>query len=476
VIGIKSFRRPDVASEDVIDVALAFGSPDVLVTLESDIVRAVNPAALRMLGLAEGANPVGGPLDPWWPESTRSDLQRALTAARPGHPHRFRARFSKPQPTWWDCTAFRLPDVPHTVSLSCRDVTELVEIRSALALADARLRALTEHPRSVSWFMRKDGTLTQTSQRWRTFTGIDQPVCDMATWLELIHPEDRNRVLHDTRITLAGTDTRETTYRTRRADGEYRWVRRRTMPVHDAGGKLIEWVGFATDVTEAREVEAQSRLLQQLVDTTPNLIALADPDGRLRYMNPAGRELVGIAPDVDVTKLPPSDYTAPESLTLLENVVVPTARDRGIWEGEMQLINRETGALIDIHRITLGLRDEDGRHIGYSTVTRNITDAKRARAALAESERRFRGTFEQAAVGIAHVSLDGHWLFVNARLCEFLGYSEADLRKLTFQELTHPDALASDLEQGKALLAGTLATYTMEKRYRLVMATSFGPA
>src|SRR6185437_5886027 len=178
-------------------------------------------------------------LEPWWPEPTRSDLQRVVAVAASGHPHRFRAQFSAPQPTWWDCTAIRLPDVPHTIALSCRDVTELVEIRSALALADARLCALTEHPRSVSWFMRTDGTLTQTSQRWRTFTGVDQSVCEMAAWLELIHPEDRDRVQHDTRVALAGMDTYETTYRARRADGAYRWVRRRTMPVRNAEGKLI---------------------------------------------------------------------------------------------------------------------------------------------------------------------------------------------------------------------------------------------
>jgi PAS domain S-box-containing protein len=314
--------------------------------------------------------------------------------------------------------------------------------------------------------MRKDGTITRSSLRWRAFTGIDQSVCDPATWLDVIHPEDRERVVRETHIALGGTDTHEMTFRARRVDGEYRWMRRRTMPVHDAEGRLVEWVGFSMDISEAREAESEGRLLQQLVDTTPNLITLCGADGRLRYMNPAGRELVGIAPDADLSLVRTADYTAPESRGLLENVVIPTARDLGIWEGEMQLINRRTGAVIDIQRITQGLRDSDGRHIGFSTVTRNITDAKRARAALAESERQFRSTFEQAAVGIAHVGLDGRWLLVNARLCEILGYSESDLQQLTFQQLTHPDDLASDLTQVEALLAGTLKTYVMEKRYR----------
>jgi PAS domain S-box-containing protein len=86
-------------------------------------------------------------------------------------------------------------------------------------------------------------------------------------------------------------------------------------------------------------------------------------------------------------------------------------------------------------------------------------------AALRESEQRFRTTFELAAIGIAHVALDGRWLHVNQKLCEIVGYSEAELRGRTFQQITHPDDLAADLEQVQRLLANELHTYTLEKRY-----------
>lgn len=93
-----------------------------------------------------------------------------------------------------------------------------------------------------------------------------------------------------------------------------------------------------------------------------------------------------------------------------------------------------------------------------------------ARAALTrvlrESEARFRGTFEQAAVGMAHVGLDGTWLRVNRRLCELLGYTEAELMARTFQSITHPDDLGADLGNVRRLLAGEVASYAMEKRYR----------
>ena len=101
----------------------------------------------------------------------------------------------------------------------------------------------------------------------------------------------------------------------------------------------------------------------------------------------------------------------------------------------------------------------------YGYVARDVTDRRQAEIALGESEARFRATFEQAAVGIAHVGLDGRWIRVNQRLCEILGYTQEELSGLTFQSITHPEDLQNDLDQLGRLLAGEVDTYTMEKRY-----------
>jgi PAS domain S-box-containing protein len=90
----------------------------------------------------------------------------------------------------------------------------------------------------------------------------------------------------------------------------------------------------------------------------------------------------------------------------------------------------------------------------------------RARTAeVHETEQRFRVTFEQAAVGIAHVSPDGLWLRVNQKLCDIVGYPREELVRKTFQDITHPDDLASDMAFVQRVLAGEIDTYTMEKRY-----------
>jgi len=85
--------------------------------------------------------------------------------------------------------------------------------------------------------------------------------------------------------------------------------------------------------------------------------------------------------------------------------------------------------------------------------------------ALRDSEELYRTTFELAAVGIAHVSPDGRWLRVNQKLCDILGYSESELMRMTFQEITHPDDLPADLAETAKLRCGELRTFSMEKRY-----------
>lgn len=90
---------------------------------------------------------------------------------------------------------------------------------------------------------------------------------------------------------------------------------------------------------------------------------------------------------------------------------------------------------------------------------------EQARSELETREARFRGTFENAAVGIAHVGFDGTWLRVNQRLCDLVGYSREELLEINFQSITHPDDLGMDLKQFEQLKAGELTSYTLRKRY-----------
>lgn len=91
--------------------------------------------------------------------------------------------------------------------------------------------------------------------------------------------------------------------------------------------------------------------------------------------------------------------------------------------------------------------------------------SRRDQEDLLRTEERFRATFEQAAVGIAHVGFGGEWLRVNQKLCDIVGYTREELLERTFQDITHPDDLQDNLDLFVPLMAGEIPTFSMEKRY-----------
>jgi diguanylate cyclase (GGDEF)-like protein/PAS domain S-box-containing protein len=110
-------------------------------------------------------------------------------------------------------------------------------------------------------------------------------------------------------------------------------------------------------------------------------------------------------------------------------------------------------------------RDAQGRALRLAGYNTDITPRKLAELALADSEERFRATFKQAAVGIFHADLNGHYLRVNRKFCEITGYTEEELTGPSRPNLSHPDDLDSGGADRKRLLAGEITSHSNEKRY-----------
>ncbi len=129
------------------------------------------------------------------------------------------------------------------------------------------------------------------------------------------------------------------------------------------------------------------------------------------------------------------------------------------------------GLICAVERVSRGEYSYDPSFSGLTTRTANsdvqeiIQRSGALEQALRESEQLYRSTFEVAGVGVSHVAPDGRWLRVNRKLCEIVGYSEEELLKLTFQQMTHPDDLSADLALTQKILNGESDTFSMEKRY-----------
>src|SRR5207245_5132116 len=111
------------------------------------------------------------------------------------------------------------------------------------------------------------------------------------------------------------------------------------------------------------------------------------------------------------------------------------------------------------------VRDAAGKPIRMVGVVIDITDLKEVEEALRESEERFRGTFENAAVGIAHVDAAGRFLRVNEKFGAIVGYGREELLQRSFPEITHPDDLAASMDAFTALMRDESPPFGLEKRY-----------
>jgi two-component system NtrC family sensor kinase len=126
---------------------------------------------------------------------------------------------------------------------------------------------------------------------------------------------------------------------------------------------------------------------------------------------------------------------------------------------------RKDGSIAHCVWYCSAVRDAAGKLLCILTQALDVTERELALAQLEESERRFKATFEQAAVGIAHVGVSGQVLRANAKLADIFGYSTEELIAHGFTDLTHPEDFGPDLDLAMKVLEGEIPMYSLEKRY-----------
>jgi PAS domain S-box-containing protein len=111
------------------------------------------------------------------------------------------------------------------------------------------------------------------------------------------------------------------------------------------------------------------------------------------------------------------------------------------------------------------IRDNSGRVIRMVGAILDATEQKLADQKLRDSEARFRGTFDNVAVGMVHLSLNSIYLMVNQCFCDIVGYSKEELIGKSFRDITHPDDFPDDATQAHGILSGAIDVFSREKRY-----------
>lgn len=169
----------------------------------------------------------------------------------------------------------------------------------------------------------------------------------------------------------------------------------------------------------------------------------------------ASREIRRILPKTQIIML--SQYEAPEIMREAFGAGVDTyVTKTAIWP-------KLVPALRKVQQSDRSVDDELVQNV-ETNIKESIEQTLALEKSMRDTEERFRATFEQSAVGLAHVAPDGRWMRVNQRLCEMIGYSSTEIENLTVYDITHPADLAVDLKLAQDLASGKRDHYSIEKR------------
>lgn len=239
-------------------------------------------------------------------------------------------------------------------------------------------------------------------------------------------------------------------------------VQERTAKISTTNDQLRAEIAYRQKV-EA-DLREREDLFRNIVENASDLIMTLSLDGKFLYASPNFSKFLGYEAE-ELIGEPWSKLIHPDNLTELEQLAAKTVLTGENVTTDAYFARHKDGSWRWHFSTASCVKDGNGNPHYLVAIARDITEYKQAKDALEASEARFRATFDQAAVGIAHVDGMGGWLKLNQRLCDILGYSEAELMGKSFRDVTHPDDISSNLESYRQLREGEISEYSLEKRY-----------
>jgi PAS domain S-box-containing protein len=211
-----------------------------------------------------------------------------------------------------------------------------------------------------------------------------------------------------------------------------------------------------------REGEEKYRMLFNSVNDAVLVHGITEDGipGKFTASNDIACNLYGYSKE-EFAEMTPGDINDPKRAADPIPIVNKLLKEKHVL---FETVDKKKDGSSMIVEISAHLFESKGKPIIISAI-RDITERKEVEKNLIESEARFRGAFENAAVGASMVDLKGQFIKVNRALCKMLGYSEEELLSKTFSEITHPDDVQTGLDATKRLVSGEETYTVIEKRY-----------
>ena len=326
-----------------------------------------------------------------------------------------------------------------------------------------------------------DGSLKRVNSSFLTTLGYSEEELLSNNLREFVHPDDQEITIAELEKLSQGLPSTYFENRWRCQDNSYRWLAWKSIPYEEG---IIYAV--ARDITMAKQAEEELRILneqlelrvqsrtqelkqtttklQTLVQTAGTILIVLDKDYHILEWNEEAEKIFGwkrdsvLGEDYFLLFVPPSEK---EKLRCYLDETIQQGKIQRNFESK--IINcegDERSLLWNINRFV----DQNGEGIGVIACGQDIEEVRLAQLRLKLSEERFRSIFNQAAVGIVQVSLQGNLVLFNDKFTQLLGYPPEKLSSFDFPELIYPDDVSDTLSNLSELLAGNQTTFQKETR------------
>ncbi|MCC2096638.1 MAG: MASE1 domain-containing protein, partial [Hyphomicrobiales bacterium] len=250
------------------------------------------------------------------------------------------------------------------------------------ASGEQKLRATLDAARMGVFEIALNSGTASLDTRSRRLLGLDpngRPI-SVHRLMQMMRPSDRIMAIDALRKASQQEDGGENIgleFAVRTPDDEQRWLAIRSAVEFDGLPHMRKPVavrGTIRDVTRRRLAQQEVSRLASIIDNSPDFVGIAR-NGGVIFINSAGRKLIGIDDDTDLSDRPINSFYSQHARLLLEDVAIPVAIKNGSWTGENEIIGSD-GKAIAIHQTILAHRDDAGELQFISTIIRDMTEQK----------------------------------------------------------------------------------------------------